>query len=200
MKLVRVVAAIAVLVVVAPVVHTQTRSRARTRSPQPKRSVAVANIAVIDTTAFTDQKTGINRMMSALQQLNAKYEPVRAEIVDMRNRLEAMRFDIQRNKGIQDPRLIAQQTAEADRLDLQIKRKGEEAQAKYNTDRISTFDPVHKDVSNALNAYASAKGITLLFDINRVPVLFSAPRVDITKDFIAEYNRTHPVVGGLAKP
>ena len=199
MKLVRVVAAMAVLVVVAPVVHTQTRSRARTRAPQPKWSAALANIAVIDTTAFTDQKTGINRIMSAMQQLNAKYEPVRAELVGMRNRLEAMRFDIQRNKGIQDPRLIAEQTAEADRLDQQIKRKAEEAQAKYNTDRITVFDPVHKDVANALNAYASAKGITLLFDINKLPVLFSAPRVDITKDFIAEYNRSHPVVVGATR-
>ncbi|HSE32094.1 MAG TPA: OmpH family outer membrane protein [Pyrinomonadaceae bacterium] len=196
MKLVRLVAATAALVAFVPLVQAQTRTTARAGARQPTRSARTVNIAVIDTTAFTDQKIGINRVVSAMRQLQAKYEPVRAELVGMRNRLEAMRFDIQRNKGIQDPQLIAAQTTEADRLDLQIKRKAEEAQAKYNTDRVAVIDPLNKEVMNGLNMYAQAKGITVLIDINQVPVLFSAPHVNITKDFIADYNRTHPVTVG----
>ena len=195
MKVIRVVATVAMLVSVAPLVQTQSRTTSRVVSRQPNKSARPANIAVIDTVAFTDQKLGINRMSSAMRQLQAKYEPLRVELVGMRNRLEAMRFDIQQNKGIQQPRLIAQQTAEADRLDLQIKRKAEEAEANYNRDRLATIAPLLKDVTNALSAYAEAKGITLLFDMNQVPVLFSAPHVNITRDFIAEYNRTHPVTG-----
>jgi len=195
MKIVRLVAATAVLVAVAPLVQTQTRT-ARSLTRQPKNSVRPANIAVIDTIAFMDQKTGINRLMSAVEQLNAKYKPVVVELSGMRKQLEAMRFDIQMNKGIQDPQLIARQTAEADSLDQQIKHKGEEAQAKYNTDRAAALNPLQKDVTNALNAYAQARGITLLFDTERVPVLFSAPHVNITRDFIVEYNRTHPVTVG----
>src|SRR5262245_4565937 len=129
MKL-RVIAVAALISTLAPLVHTQTRTGPRMRAPQSKRSATPQNIAVIDTMAFMDQKTGINRMMSAMQQLYKKYEPVRLELVGMRNQLEAMRFDIQKNKGIQEPRLIAQQTAEADSLDQQIKHKAEEAQAK----------------------------------------------------------------------
>jgi hypothetical protein len=59
--------------------------------------------------------------------------------------------------------------------------------------------PLNQDVTGALNAYAQTKGIAVLIDLNKVPVLFSAPHVNITKDFIAEYNRTHPVIGGGAK-
>ena len=196
MKSVRALAAIVLLVAVVPLLQAQTRTKARTPARQTKQSIRPANIAVIDTTLFTDQKIGISRLLSALRQLNAKYEPVRRELVGMRNRLEAMRFDIQRNKGIQEPRFIAQQTAEVDRLDLEIKRKAEEAEANYNKDRVGVFDPAHKDVGNALNAYAQTKGITILIDINRVPVLFSAPQVNITRDFIADYNRRHPVTVG----
>jgi Skp family chaperone for outer membrane proteins len=200
MKLVRVFAAIALLVAVAPLVQTQTRTTARAVARQTKKSTPPANIAVIDTMAFMDQKTGISRMMSAMEQLNAKYKPVALELAGMHKQLEAMRFDIKMNKGIQDPQLIARQTAEADSLDQQIKRKGEEAQAKYNTDRAAALNPLQKDITNALNAYAQAKGITLLFDTERVPVLFSAPHVNITRDFIAEYNRTHPVPAMVTKP
>jgi Skp family chaperone for outer membrane proteins len=196
MKVIRVLATVAMLVAVAPLVQSQSRTTSRVVSRQLNKSARPANISVIDTTAFMDQKTGINRMMSAMRQLQAKYEPVRVELVGMRNRLEAMRFDIQRNKGIQQPQLIAQQTAEADHLDLQIKRKAEEAQTNYNRDRVAVIDPLQKDITNALSAYAQAKGITLLFDMNQVPVLFSAPHVNITRDFIAEYNRTHPVTSG----
>jgi Skp family chaperone for outer membrane proteins len=199
MKL-RVIAVVALIVTLAPLVHAQNRTSARTRAPQPKRSAAIPNIAVIDTAAFMDQKFGINRMMSAVQQLNAKYRPLSVELIGMRKQLDAMRFDIKMNKGIQDPQLIAQQTAEADRLDMQLKQKSEEAQAKYNTDRMAFFDPLEKDVRNALNAYAQAKGIALLFDSNKVPVLFSAPHVNITRDFIADFNRTHPVIVGPSKP
>ena len=201
MKLRRVVATIAMLVVVAPLVQAQTRTSARkSAGVRPPKKYAPTNIAVINTDAFLDQKVGINRMLSALQQLNAKYQPVAAELRGMRKRVDAMRLDIQKNKGIQEPQWVAQQTAEADGLDLQIKRKGEEAEANYLKDRVALFDPVNKDLTNALNGYAQAKGITLLLDINKLPVLFSAPHVNITKDFIAEYNRTHPVIVGPSKP
>ena len=194
MKVIRVLATIGMLVAVAPLAQTQSRTTSRVLSRQPNK-IRLANIAVIDTMAFMDQRLGINLMLSAMRQLQAKYEPARVELLGMRNRLEAMRFDIQLNKGIQQPQLTAQQTAEADRLDMQIKRKAEEAQTNYNRDRVAVIDPLQKDVMNALNAYAQAKGITLLFDVNQVPVLFSAPRVNITRDFISEYNRTHPVTG-----
>jgi len=46
-----------------------------------------------------------------------------------------------------------------------------------------------------LNAYSQAKGISLLIDISRVPVIYAAASMDVTKDFIADYNRTHPATG-----
>src|SRR6185295_2834071 len=58
------------------------------------------------------------------------------------------------------------------------------------------LDPLQKDIADALTAYAQAKGISLLIDLNRVPVIYAANNLDITKDFIAEYNRTHPAAAG----
>jgi hypothetical protein len=40
-----------------------------------------------------------------------------------------------------------------------------------------------------------------LIDLNRVPVIYAANNLDITKEFIAEYNRTHPAAAGApARP
>ena len=92
--------------------------------------------------------------------------------------------------------MTQQQIEEADRLEVQVKRKAEDAQASYQKDSLAMLNPMQKDIGDALAAYAQSKGISLLIDLNRVPVIYSAPTLDITKEFITEYNRTHPVTGG----
>ncbi|HEX6731712.1 MAG TPA: OmpH family outer membrane protein [Pyrinomonadaceae bacterium] len=192
MKVIRVIAAAAAIGAFAILVQTQTRPGTPAGAPQTRPTAGPANIAVINSAAFTDEKSGITRAMNAMKQLEAKFQPLRAELRGMRDRLSTMRADLQKKAGIQDPRTTAQQADEADRLDVQIKRKAEDAQASYQKESLAVLEPLHRDIANALSTYAQAKGISLLIDVNRVPVVYAATNLDITKDFIAEYNRTHP--------
>ena len=181
MKVSRIIVAVAAVAAFAILAQTQTR-------PAPPPS----NIAVIDSSAFSDDKAGIARVMAGMQQIEAKYQPLRAELRGMRDRLSALRADIQKKRQVQDPKLTAQQTDEADRLEVQIKRKAEDAQTGYQRDSVAVLEPLQKDIGEAVTAYAQSRGITLLIDVNRVPVVYAAASMDITKDFIADYNRTHP--------
>ena len=181
MKVFRIVLAVAAFAAFAILAQTQTR-------PAP----APANIAIIDSAAFSDEKTGIARVMAAMQQIEAKFTPLRNELRGMRDRLTTMRSDIQKKRMVQDANLTAQQTDAADRLEVDIKRKAEDAQASYQKESAAILDPLQKDIGNALTAYAQSKGVSLLIDANRVPILYAASSLDITKDFIADYNRTHP--------
>ena len=159
---------------------------------QTRPAATPANIAIIDSSAFSDQKNGIARVMAAMQQLDTKFQPLRAEIRGMRERLNTMRSDLQKKRAIQDAQMTAQQAEEADRLELQIKRKAEDAQASYQKESVALLDPLQRDIGTALTAYAQSKGITLLIDANRVPIIYVASSLDITNEFIADYNRTHP--------
>ena len=181
MKVFRIVIAVAALGAFAILAHTQTRPAA-----------APTNVAIIDSSAFSDEKAGIARVMAAMQQIETKFQPLRTELRGMRERLATMRSDIQKKRQVQDPKLTAQQTDEADRLEVQIKRKAEDAQTNYQKESLAALDPLQKDIGTALTAYAQAKGITLLIDANRVPIVYAAANLDVTKDFIADYNRTHP--------
>ena len=187
------VAAIAAITILAQTLLTRGVSSAETVQP-----AAPANIGIIDSSAFGDEKTGITRVMAGMRQLDAKFEPLRAEIRGMRERLNTMRADLQKKRGVQDARTTAQQTDEADRLEVQIKRKAEDAQASYQKEMRTVLEPLQADIGNALTAYAQAKGITLVIDANRVPILYAATSLDITRDFINEYNRTHPGGAGPA--
>lgn len=181
MKVFRIVIAAAALVAFAIIVQTQTRP-----APPP------TNVAIIDSQAFSDEKGGIARVMTAMQAIETKFLPLRTELRGMRERLATMRSDLQKKRQVQDPKLTAQQSEAADRLEVDIKRKAEDATSSYQRESLAALDPLQKEIGTALTAYAQSRGVTLLIDVNRVPVVYAAASVDITKDFIADYNRTHP--------
>jgi len=187
MKVFRIVVAAAAFAAFTILAQTQTRPAA-----------APTTVAIIDSSAFSDEKTGIARVMVAMQQIETRFTPLRTELRTMRDRLTTLRADIQKKRLIQDPKMTAQQTDEADRLEVDIKRKAEDAQASYQKESLTILDPLQKDIGTSLTAYAQSKGITLLIDSNRVPLVYAAQQLDITKDFIADYNRTHPAGGAPA--
>lgn len=187
MKVFRIIVAAAAVAAFAIIVQTQTRP-----APPP------TNVALIDSSAFSDDKAGIARVMAAMQAIEAKFQPLRTELRGMRDRLSTMRSDLQQKRLVQDPKLTAQQTEAADRLEIEIKRKAEDAQTSYQKESLAVLEPLQKDIATALTAYAQSKGITLLIDVNRVPIVYAAANLDITKDFIADYNRTHPAVAAPA--
>jgi Skp family chaperone for outer membrane proteins len=187
MKAIRIFIAAGTVAAFAILAQTQTRP-----APPP------TNVAIIDSSAFSDDKGGILRVMAAMNQIEAKFQPLRNEIRGMRDRLNTMRSDLQKKAPVQDAKLTAQQTEEANRLEVQIKRKAEDAQASYQRESLASLDPLQKDIGTALVAYAQARGITLLIDATRVPIVYAAQNIDITKEFIADYNRTHPATAGPA--
>src|SRR5688500_4694536 len=79
--------------------HTQTRPAANPAAPATRPAAAApANIAVIDSSAFSDEKAGIARVMNAMKQIEAKFQPLRTELRGMRDRLNTMRADIDKKR------------------------------------------------------------------------------------------------------
>jgi len=194
MKAFRISLAAILFAAFAILAHTQTRpaNPGASAAPATRPAAAPGNIAVIDSAQFSDDKAGIGRVMAAQRTLEAKFQSVRAELRGMQDRINTMRGDIEKKRTIQEQRITAQQAEAADQLELQLKRKTEDARTSYQKEMLAALEPLQKDIANALTTYSQAKGISLLIDINRVPVIYASPTLDITKDFIADYNRTHP--------
>ena len=187
--------AVAALTILAQTLLTTGATSAETVPPP----AAPANIGIIDSSAFSDEKMGIGRVNNAMNQLEAKFQPVRTEIRGMVDRLNTMRSDIQKKRAIQDAATTARQADEADRLEVQIKRKQEDARASYQKESTTVLEPLQKDIATAINAYAQAKGITIVIDANRVPIIYAATSHDITRDFISDYNQKYPA-GAIPAP
>jgi Skp family chaperone for outer membrane proteins len=199
MKVIRVIIVASLFFVFMVSAHAQTRSvNAGTSPVRNIQPPAAGTIAVIDSGVFAEDKEGITRVSTALKQIDTKFTPIQTEIKGMQDRLTAMRNDIEKKRATSSAAVITQQTEQADQLELQIKRKAEDARADYQKQIGITIQPLQAEVATALNAYAQAHGILIIIDVNRVPLIYANESIDITKDFIAEYNRTHPVGGAPA--
>jgi Skp family chaperone for outer membrane proteins len=205
MKVFRLVLAALIFGSLTVAVHAQTRALTNNASKPSNLSASPAppsGIAIVDSGEFTDPKTGIQRVVAALGQLDVKNQGINKELKDMQTRLQNLRTDIQNKRQVQDPKITAQQTDQADKLELELKRRAEDAQATSNKEMQSAIGPLQQDIQNALGAYAKAHGIFLVIDAGRVPLVYADDSIDITKDFIADYNKTHPATrpAAPAKP
>ena len=172
---------------------------------QPAAGGGTGKLVVIDSAAFTDDKEGITRVINAAKTLETEFQPERAELQRMQDQLTTMRADIQKKKDVQKPEITAQQIDQADQLEVQIKRRLEDAQAKYARRRAVVLGPLQDDVFNALQTFAQARGIGMIIDVNALrdpnlanPILYVANGMDVTREFVAEYNRTHPATAAAA--
>jgi len=197
MKVFRIALAALIFSSLTVVVRAQTRVFTDNSSKPAKLSMPAApsGVAIVDSGEFTDQKTGITRVVAALAQLDIKNQGLTKELKDMQTRLQNLRTDIQNKSLVQDPKVTAQQTDQAEKLELELKRKAEDAQAAAAREMQTAIGPLQVDIQNAMSAYAKAHGIFLVIDANRVPLIYADDSIDITKDFIAEYNKTHPATG-----
>ena len=157
-----------------------------------------SGIAIVDSGDFTDPKNGITKVVAVLNQLDVKNQGINKELQGMQARLQNLRTDIQNKRLVQDPKITAQQTEQADKLEVDLKRRTEDAQAASDKETAAALGPLQTDIQNALSAYAKAHGILMVIDANRVPLIYADDSIDITKDFIADYNRTHPATGPAA--
>jgi len=160
----------------------------------PQTATPSGRIAVIYSMDFQDPKNGIARFSAAITKLNGEFQKTQDDLTQTAQRLRQQQDEI--TKLQQTPNVTpAQVQAKIEQLDQQKKdytRRGEDAQAAYQRRRQELLSPLQEDVGKALDAYAKARGITIILDGSQMPFLYAADSIDITKAFIADYNSKNP--------
>ena len=207
MKQIRLIAAavaLAALNVVAVSAQAPAARPAGQPAAQPAAPAGPARVAIIDSRYFrgTDEKGtgGIARYITAAKQLEAQFQPQVTELQNMQTRLTALVEDIKKTSAVAAPAEIAKKQDQAQEMEVQLKRKGEDLQRTVEARQEEVMRPIEADVFNAITAFAQARGYSIVIDTARVPVLYAADSLDITKEFIAEYNRTRPATASTAAP
>jgi Skp family chaperone for outer membrane proteins len=205
MKIARFFAAVGLLTTVA-VSGSAQQSRpsapAATPGTTPQATVAVpdSKMAMIYSDAFLDPKTGIARFNSLLTTLNREFQPRQTELTNLQTRINTLTKEISDTQSVADPNAIRQKREQLDQANLDLKRKGEDAEAAYNKRRQEIFLPLQQDIAKALEVFAKARGITVIVDGSQVPVVYAADSIDITRAFINEFNSKNPATAAVTQP
>lgn len=154
-------------------------------------------IGLIAWDAFGDPAKGIKKYSAALVALDNEFKPVYTELQGMATKLDALRKEIE---GLQKPNpavpinnaTIQTKIDEYGQMERDIKKKQEDAKAKYNSRYSITIGPITNDILKALNEYAAAKGYAVILDggkLEQADILLGfAPKANVTEDFITFYN------------
>jgi len=163
-------------------------------------AVPDSKMAMIYSDAFLDPKTGIARFNSLLSTLNREFEPRRTELQGLQTRIATLTKEIEDTQNVADPNAIRQKRDQLAQMSTEFKRKGEDAEASYNKRRQEIFLPLQQDIQKALEAFAKARGITVIVDGSNVPLVYAADNIDVTRAFISEFNSKNPATASVTQP
>lgn len=204
MKAIRTTFFAAALAATAALTASAQTAQPRPAAPAAGGAVTVAEgkFAIIDTDSFGDTKEGIKRLVAAFQAVEREFKPRRDEIQTLRTRYEALAKEINDTKAVAAPAALQTKADQATQLETEIKRKQEDGQKALDKRVQELTAPVYQDIGNALQAYAKARGLSVVFDVSKMQgvVMVVDGGIDITNAFIAEYNTRNPATAAATAP
>lgn len=162
-------------------------------------------MAVIYSDLFLDQKTGIAKFNSVVTKLNGEFQKLKDEITALQQRAQTLEAEINKLREAPagtpiDQRSLQTKIDQLEQLKKDIQRKAEDAQSAYDRRRQELFNPLQEEIAKALEVFAKARGINVIIDAARVPLLYAAESIDITKAFIQDFNSKNPVTAVTVTP
>lgn len=204
MKLFCKIAAVALLAAIT-FVSAQAQGTPAGAQPSSSQSSSAApdsKIAVINTEAFGDPKSGIARLIAVFTTVEREFKPRRDELAGLKTQYDQLVRDIEATRNLADEKALAAKTDQATTLKSSIDRKAEDGQRDLDKRLQTLTDPIYRDLTTALRAYASQRGISVLLDVSKMTgaVFVVNDTVDITAAFIADYNQRNPAPAAAATP
>jgi Skp family chaperone for outer membrane proteins len=157
-------------------------------------------VLIIDTSAFADEKQGIQKFINAYKQLETEFTPRRTEITGIENRLKGIQENYkkqleasQRPNSPISPESVQKILDEGQTLQTEYTRKVEDYKQAVQKREAALVGPIYQDIGKALQDFAKSKGVTAIIDIskdqNNMILVPDMGAVDaLTLEFIKFYN------------
>ena len=170
-------------------------------APQPAADAAVtpqaipAKIALI---AFEQAVFATNEGQRAVQDVQDKYKPKKAQIDTLAQEVDSLKKQLQSAPATLPDEERATRLKNIDTKEKQLNRDAEDAQTAYNADLQEAYGKVAAKVSVTLKDYVAKSGFTLLLDVSNQQsnVMWAVPSTDVTQAVVTAYNTS----SGVAAP
>lgn len=159
-------------------------------------------VFVINTFAFSDEKEGIKKYVTASKQLESEFQPKAKELQDMYTRMQTSAKEVQKlrddfNKDPQKspikPETIQTKLDDLEKMNVEYKRKEEDTKNAIAKRNQILLDPIRADIFKVMQDFAKQKGYPIILDLAKMDeaqiiLAIGDDNVDVTKEFITFYN------------
>jgi outer membrane protein len=171
---------------------------AQTAAPAPHPAAAAepaaapqalpAKIALI---AFEQAVFATNEGQRAVQDVQKKYEPKKAQIDTLAQEVDSLKKQLQSAPATLSDDERATRLKNIDTKEKQLNRDAEDANTAYQSDLQEAYGKVAQKVSVTTKKYVSGNGFTLLLDVSgqQSNVMWALPATDVTEAVITAYNK-----------
>jgi Skp family chaperone for outer membrane proteins len=181
----------------APVTAPTTAPEPHNAPSAPPQAVP-AKIALI---AFEQAVFATNEGQKAVQDVNKKYEPKKAQIDSAAREVDSLKKQLQGAPSTLSDDERATRLRNIDTKEKQLNRDMEDANNAYQADLQEAYAGVARKVSATVQNYVAQNGYTLLLDVSNQQnsnVMWASrnPNIDITQAVVDAYNTS----SGVAAP
>ena len=184
----------------AGLAQTSATPAPSTSAPQtaatPQAAVAPEAIpAKIALVAFEQAVFATNEGQKAVQAIQEKYKPRKAQIDTLSQEVDSLKKQMQSAPTTLSDEERATRLRNIDTKEKQLNRDAEDAQTAYNTDLQEAYGKVAAKVSVTLKSYVAQNGYTLLLDVSgqQSNVMWAVPSTDVTQAVVTAYNASSGV-------
>jgi Skp family chaperone for outer membrane proteins len=177
----------------APAPATTTPAAA---APAAAPQAIPAKIALV---AFEQAVFATNEGQKAVQDVQKKYEPKKAQIDALAAEVDSLKKQLQGAPATMSDDERASRLKAIDTKEKQLNRDAEDATNAYNADLQEAFGKVAQKVSVTLKNFVAQNGFTLLLDVSNQQnniIMWAVPSTDVTQAVVTAYNAS----SGVAAP
>jgi Skp family chaperone for outer membrane proteins len=167
-------------------------------APAAEAAAPQAIPAKIALVAFEQAVFATNEGQRAVQDVQKKYAPKKAQIDSLSQEVDTLKKELQSAPATLTDEQRSTKLKSIDSKEKELNREAEDAQTAYNADLQESYGVVAKKVSVALKDYVAKNGFTLLLDVSNQQsnVMWALPSTDVTKAVVEAYNAS----SGVAAP
>ena len=171
---------------------------AAANTPPPPPQAIPAKIALI---AFEQAVFATNEGQRAVQDVQKKYEPKKAQIDSLAQEVDSLKKQIQSAPATMSDEERANRLKTIDTKEKQLNRDADDANNAYQADLQEAYAKVARKVSTTVQSYVAQNGYTLLLDVSNQQnsnVMWASqnPNIDSTLAVVNAYNAS----SGVAAP
>ena len=156
----------------------------------------VARVAWVNSNAFVAEEGGIKQLVRNIKQLELEFSGTESELNLLGEKLRTLVGELQKLQagGEANAATVQEKQAEGLKLQRELQVKQQQAQAAFGKAQQEKQGPVFAEIGKALTAFAKERELSYVLDVAKLGegVLVAQPELEVTNDFIAYFNASHP--------